>query len=117
VVKTFGFSHEYVLKMPVKRFWFYTKQVDRLAADEDLRMLSLLGAVTSSEGYKQRFDYLTKAVGEISVLMPEDPVFNLDEDGQPVDTSEMDPEFDRAAFHAFKEKLASQARTIRVSKD
>jgi hypothetical protein len=104
LIKTFGFKHDEVLKMPIKRFWFYNKQVERMAAEEDLRMIELLAAVTSSEAYGKKLEDLRNIKGEIYVLMPETPTLVLD------GNDEMDPEFDRAAFHALKAKIAAQVR-------
>lgn len=83
--------------MPVKRFWFYNRQVDRLAAEEDLRMINLLVAVTSSEAYGKAVEGLRKSMGEIYVAMPVHHTMTVNGDD-----GEMDPEFDRSALLALK---------------
>jgi hypothetical protein len=84
--------------MPIKRFWFYHKQVDRLAAEEDLRMLNLLAAVTSSEAYGNTVEKLRRSMGEIYVMMPVQNTLVV-VDGK---VEELDPEYDRGALLALK---------------
>lgn len=89
--------------MPAKRFWFYNKQVDRLAAEEDLRMINLLASVTSGDAYGKATENLRKQMGEIVVLVPVSSTLIID-DGK------RDPQFDRAAFLALKVNAARPKR-------
>lgn len=96
--------------MPVKRFWFYNKQVDRLAAEEDLRMINLLASVTSGEAYGKAIDNLRKQMGEIHVIVPVARTFNADE---------IDPEFERDKLRALKMKIraAKKGKSVVTDKE
>lgn len=84
--------------MPVKRFWFYNKQVDRLAAEDDLRTLHLLGSATSNDAYKKAHEGLRKQMGEIFVIAPEASTLVINTET----TNEPDPAFNRAGLHALR---------------
>lgn len=83
--------------MPVKRFWFYNKQVDRLAAEESLRHVEIMAAVTSSETYSALLSKLQRQMGEIYVAAPGTNSL----DTQSLD-GELDPEFDREGLRRLK---------------
>lgn len=84
--------------MPIKRFWFYNKQVDRLAAEADLRMINLLASVTSGEAYGKAVENLRQQMGQISVVVPVVRSFNADE---------RDPTFERDKLRALKQSLSA----------
>lgn len=77
--------------------------MDRLQADDDIRQLTLLGAVTSDKSFKDQLGHLRKTLGEIAVYEPVAQklvVANVQE-------AKHDPEFDRGGLHA----LAGLGRT------
>lgn len=86
--------------MPVKRFWFYNRQVDRIAAEESLRFIDLLAAVTSKEAYGERVKALEKQMGEIYVLVPEETTLEVN--------SGLDPEFQVDKLKALQMKIRDQ---------
>jgi hypothetical protein len=97
-VEKFHFSHDDMLKMPMRRFWFYLKQVDRINAEEDLRLLRLLAAAHSGETIEQVTKDLNQVMGRIYVYEPKAKSFEVE------DENAMDPNFDRAGLHALKGK-------------
>lgn len=99
----FGFSHEAVLQMPIKRFWFYNKQADRVRAEEDLRMINLLASVTSKDAYESALNGLYRQMGEIIVKAPGSEM--LDVDGP-------DPEYERDKLLALKASLARTKKKV-----
>ena len=70
MIETFGFSHEAAVTMPIKRFWFYHRQVDRIRAEKDIRMLHVLAGVTSQEGVTKLQERLSEQVGKLLVYQP-----------------------------------------------
>lgn len=90
--------------MPLKRFWFYSRQVDRLAAEESLRMLNLLASATSGEAYSQTVEKLQQQMGQIYVSQPTAQSLAV------VDENGLDPEFDKASLLALKAKLAPKRK-------
>ncbi|GAA4525522.1 hypothetical protein GCM10023174_10260 [Chelativorans composti] len=97
------------MKMPLRRFWFFVSQVDRLRAEEEIRQLRVLAAVTSSDAYKKAIEVLQEEMGEIYIWEPlkVPPEMRVDPE------TGLDPEFDREGLRALKMKLAAQARTRR----
>lgn len=83
--------------MPIKRFWFYNKQVDRVRAEEDLRMISLLAAATSGEAYEKAIEGLEKQLGKIVVMVP--VATTLEVNG-------LDAEYERAKLLALKASIS-----------
>ena len=47
-----------VLELPLKTFWAFNRQVNRLRAEADMRQLSLISAGQSPEGSTQLFEQL-----------------------------------------------------------
>lgn len=47
-----------VLKLPLKTFWSLNRQVNRLRAEAEQRLLAVYGAAQSPDGYKSRMEAL-----------------------------------------------------------
>lgn len=45
-------SYRDVMDMPLRSFWTFNKQVDRIRAEQDLRAIDVGGAMQSSDTYK-----------------------------------------------------------------
>lgn len=58
-------AFERVMEMPYRRFVFMNRCIDRIGAEQDIRTLRVLAAVTSSETYVSELEALEKRVGEI----------------------------------------------------
>ena len=80
----------------MRRFWFLLNQANRLNAEANLAMLSLVTASTSGEGFKAAYEILSSEVGSVYIWDGDHSVvIDLDKDGR-------DPDFDRAGLHALK---------------
>jgi hypothetical protein len=86
------------MKMPLKFFWLYVRMVERLEADEDIRMLALMTYSQTGEGIKEIHERLSELRGQIQVYQPEVQTLNLDDDS-------LDPTFDKAALDALKASI------------
>lgn len=106
MVKVFGFSHDELVRMPIKRFWFYHRQVDRIRAEEDLRRLHLLAGVTSQEGVKQLQERLDEALGQIMVYQPVIQALDVNSSN----ASEPDPGFDRGKLEGLRASIVRHGR-------
>lgn len=51
--------------MPLKTFWLYSKNIDRILSEVDLRQLQLVASATSSEAYGQMQERLRKQMGVV----------------------------------------------------
>lgn len=56
--------------MPLKTFWLYSKNFDRILSEVDLRQLQLMASATSGEAYGRMQESLQKQVGQIVKLTP-----------------------------------------------
>lgn len=54
-----------VMGMPLKTFWCFSKNIDRLMAETDLRMLQVVASAASGEAYGKLSDRLQGQVGTI----------------------------------------------------
>ncbi|UIN38286.1 hypothetical protein [Methylobacterium oryzae] len=52
-----------VMQLPLKTFWLYSKNIDRILSEVDLRQLQLVASATSSEAYGSMQDRLRKQMG------------------------------------------------------
>lgn len=57
--------------MPLKTFWCFSKNIDRLQAELDLRLLQVMAAATSGEAYGSLQERLTKQLGVIVKHAPD----------------------------------------------
>lgn len=51
--------------MPLKTFWCFSKNIDRLLAELDLRTLQIMASAQSGEAYGNLVERLQKQVGTI----------------------------------------------------
>lgn len=89
--------------MPVRLFWFYNRQVDRVRAEEDLRLLRILASAQGGEAFTKEADRLNKELGTVRVFAPIERTIIVD--GQ-----ERDPNFDKAGLDALRSKIRSAKR-------
>lgn len=54
-----------VMRLPLKTFWLYSKNIDRILSEVDLRQLQLVASATSSEAYGSMQANLRKQIGMI----------------------------------------------------
>jgi len=80
-MRFYGMSDQHVLSMPVKRFWLLHKNVDRLRAEEDTRILHVAIHAASGESASALADRLNKQMGV---------VFDVDEGKAAVTHAERD---------------------------
>lgn len=66
-------SFDDVLRMPIRTFWSYAKNITRLKAEEDLRAMDVIFSGQSAEFAKQHRSDLIEAVGR-PVIGPPKPV-------------------------------------------
>jgi hypothetical protein len=64
-MRFYGLSDERLLKMPLRRFWLLNKNIDRLRAEEDLRMLSVALHAASGESAGDLSEKLMKQMGTV----------------------------------------------------
>ncbi len=91
--------------MPMKRFWFYHRQIDRIRAEEDLRSLHLMAGVTSQEGLDQLQQRLTQQLGEIIVWQPPTQALNVN-----TNPNEPDPTFERDKLESLRASIVRHGR-------
>jgi hypothetical protein len=61
-----------VMRMPLKTFWLYSKNIDRILSEVDLRQLQLVASATSSEAYGSMQDRLRQQMGMIVKVKAQD---------------------------------------------
>ena len=89
-------TFEQVSEMPYRRFTFLNRCVDRIGAEQDIRTLRVLAAVTSGENYAQQMDVLEKNLGEIVRFKRKHITATT------LDINTPDPAFDREGLHALR---------------
>ncbi|TDW20402.1 hypothetical protein EV128_12532 [Rhizobium azibense] len=92
--------------MPMKRFWFYHRQVDRIRAEQDLRQLHLLAGVTSQEGVKKLQERLDEALGQILVYQPVSQALDVNTSNE----NEPDPAFERDKLESLRASILRNGR-------
>lgn len=66
MLRFYGFqSLQAVLDLRIRQFWMLSKNIDRLAAEEDQRQLMVLAAAQSSEGFQSFVEERRKIIGTI----------------------------------------------------
>jgi len=61
-----------VMRLPLKTFWLYSKNIDRILSEVDLRQLQLVASATSSEAYGSMQESLRKQLGMIVKVKAQD---------------------------------------------
>lgn len=61
-----------VMRLPLKTFWLYSKNIDRILSEVDLRQLQLVASATSSEAYGSMQERLHKQMGMIIKVKAQD---------------------------------------------
>lgn len=61
----YALSDEQVLKMPIKRFWLFHQNIDRIKAGDDIRAIAVSASVLSAEQYTKTIEGLLELVGVI----------------------------------------------------
>ena len=56
-----------MLKLPIKHFWLLSRNIDRLAAEEDQRQLMVLVAAQSEKGHDAFVENARKVMGKVVV--------------------------------------------------
>lgn len=54
-----------VLSLPLRTFWLYSKNIDRLAAERDLRLMQVMAAAQSPESYGRTQEALRQQMGMV----------------------------------------------------
>lgn len=67
-MREYGMDYPAVLKLPLKTFWSLNKQVNRLRAEADQRLLRLFASAQSPEAYKETQQSLSNEVESPTVV-------------------------------------------------
>lgn len=94
------------MSYPIKRFWFLNRSIDRLQAEQDLRMIQIAASAGSQDGYSSLVDRLNKSMGEIVVFEQSMKTLNLDDDT-------LDPQFDRQGLHALMGRAPPKKKEVK----
>ena len=52
--------------MPVRRFWLMFENINRISAERDLRLLTVMNSAQSHEAAKETRDSLIAEIGQVS---------------------------------------------------
>lgn len=66
VMRFYAMGYEALMQLPLRAFWFLSGSIDRLAAEEDLRALTIASSVQSGEAYKRTHQDLLNRVGTVA---------------------------------------------------
>lgn len=72
----YSMTPDQVLATPIRLFWLLNKNIDRLNAEDDMRMLMIMGSHTSSEAFQTLQEALAKRVGKIASFDKSSAAFN-----------------------------------------
>jgi len=75
VIHFYGFTQTAVMDMPIRRFWLFVGNVDRIMAQKDLRALLTGASSQSSEGGKAHQDRLVIELGTIQTVESGGPLY------------------------------------------
>ncbi|TSP13955.1 hypothetical protein [Cupriavidus campinensis] len=53
--------------MPVRRFWLFARNIDRITAMQDMRSLKTVSAAATNEAFEGHMESLVKEVGNVAV--------------------------------------------------
>lgn len=68
-------SYREVMSLPMRTFWLFNKNINRLFAEQDMRRISVLSSVNASEGLSEKIDELTQELGHVTTF---EEVFDAD---------------------------------------
>lgn len=51
--------------MPVRRFWSMNANINRISAERDMRLLTVMNSAQSAEGAKETREHLVKELGDV----------------------------------------------------
>lgn len=54
------------MKMPVRRFWLMNRNINRIQAENDVRMVTVMNAAQSQEGAKEYRESLIEEMGDVA---------------------------------------------------
>lgn len=96
-MRFYGMSFDEALSLSPKRFFFLCRNLERVRSDEAIWELRNLGAVTSSDGFKDTMDSYVRTLGDIVTYAPTTNHLNADEIENGID-----PEYDRSKLLSLK---------------
>lgn len=68
ICREYGMTYGEVLKLPLRTFWSFNRQVDRLRAEEDQRSLRVASSAQSAEGAKALTEQLKEELASPVVI-------------------------------------------------
>lgn len=68
VARFYSLSPQELWKLPVKTFWLMHKNVDRLLAEDNLRLATVFAQTQSSEGFSEFVEGLREQMGTIAEI-------------------------------------------------
>lgn len=68
MIHFYGLTQTAVMDMPIRRFWLFAGNVDRIMAQKDLRALLIGASVQTSEGGKAHQNRLVIELGTIQTV-------------------------------------------------
>lgn len=68
MIHFYGLTQTAVMDMPIRRFWLFAGNVDRIMAQKDLRALIIGASVQNTEASKTHQNRLTIELGDIQKL-------------------------------------------------
>ena len=60
-------SYKNIMDMPIRAFWVFNSNVNRLRAEDDMRQLQVLASAQSGEGYEDCMSGLKEELGTPTV--------------------------------------------------
>lgn len=63
----YGISDQHVLKMPIKRFWLLSENIDRIEAQRDMRALTVANVAQGEEAARDHRKHLQETVGTLVI--------------------------------------------------
>lgn len=75
MIHFYGLPQTAVMEMPIRRFWLFSSNVDRIMAQGDLRALMVTASAASPEGGRACQSRLVIELGEIQVLEKTAPIY------------------------------------------
>ena len=98
-MRFYGLSDRQLMEMPVVRFWLLNRSVDRIAAEESIRLAHVAGAVQSGDVYTSLMSSLRGQMGR---------VMEIDETNPRLDVG-----LDRVGLKALKNMAPVGSSTVR----